>query len=254
MTVFGIAMVRDEADILPSILRHMLDEGLDHLIVADNLSTDGTRDHLEDFARNAPLTVVDDPEVAYYQARKMTRLAHQAGGMGADWIVPFDADELWYSPFGQLAGILKGAREPIQYAEGLYHVPHPDDPDDPDPIVRMVHRRAGRNCPQSKVAFRYHPEVVLHQGNHEVDRPGTRCVGLIAFREFQYRSFEHFVRKVRHGKVAYDATDLAEDCGIHWRRLGAMTDQELRAEWDAYLRTPTEYDPAPVREVSHGLR
>lgn len=242
-------MVRNEADILPTIVRHLLAEGLDHLIIADNNSTDRTREWLGDYAADgAPLTVVDDTEVAYFQGRKMTSLAHQAGDMGADWIVPFDADELWYSPFGPLAGVLEGAREPIQWSEGLYHVPHPeDDPNESDPVRRMRHRRAGRNCPQSKVAFRYRPDVVVHQGNHGVERDGDRCAGLVAFREFQYRSFEHFVRKVRHGKVAYDATDLPADCGIHWRRLGALSDEELESEWLAYLATPTEYDPAPCK-------
>lgn len=247
-------MVKDEADILPTMIRHLLAEGVDHLIIADNNSTDGTTEHLHDFiAHGAPLTYVHDPEIGYRQSEKMTRLAHMAGAMGADWVLPVDADELWFSPHGRLCDVLATAREPVQWVEGYYHIPHPDDDaTETDPVRRMRHRRQGRDCPQSKVCFRYHPEVWIYPGNHDVTRPGARGLGNVAFREFQYRSFEHFCRKLRNGKIAYDAApELSVDLGIHWRRMGGMTDEELAREWDAYLQTPTVYDPAPLRmEVS----
>lgn len=255
--IAAVSMWKNEADIGPTIIRHLLAEGIDLLIVADNGSTDGTTDHLHDFAKHAPVVVVPDPEPAYFQAAKMTRLAHLAGQRGARWIVPFDADEVWYSPLGRLGDVLRVSKEPIQWVEGMYHIPHPDDDEtEENPVRRMVHRRAGRDCPQSKVCFRYDRGIRIAQGNHRVERTGPEGRGRVAFREFQYRSFDHFVRKVRQGKAAYDAggDDLHKDLGIHWRRLGALTDAELEVEWKEYLATPTVYDPAPLRttEVSHG--
>lgn len=248
-------MWKDEADIARSNIEHLLAESVDHLIVADNLSTDGTTEILRSYESQGVLTYVLDEEVAYYQHTKMDRLAHMAGAMGATWVLPIDADEIWIGQQGTIAESLATAVEDVQWVEGFYHIPHSDDPNDTDPVKRMIHRRAGRDCPQSKVCFRYHRAAQLHMGNHNVDYPGSstshddprRGRGLVAFREFQYRSFEHFVRKVRNGKKAYDASDLPESCGIHWRQLGAMTDEELEAEWDAYLKTPTEVDPAPYR-------
>lgn len=256
----AVSMWKDEADIGPTIIRHLLAEGVDHLIILDNGSTDGTVDHLEDFiAHGAPLTLLHDPDPGYRQAARMTRLAHLAGQMGADWVIPFDADELWFSPHGRLCDVLATAREPVQWVEGFYHVPHPDDDaTEPDPVRRMNHRRQGRDCPQSKVCFRYHPGVEIYPGNHDVTHPGARGHGLVAFREFQYRSFDHMRRKVRNGKAAYDAApEIHELCGIHWRQLGALSDAELEQEWRTYLATPTEYDPAPLRTevrdvVRHG--
>lgn len=246
----AVSMWKDEADIGPTVIRHLLAEGVDHIIVADNLSSDGTTEHLCDFiAKGAPLTRVEDPDPGYRQAEKMTRLAHMAGEMGADWVIPFDADELWYSPHGRLADVLETAVDPVQWVEGFYHVPHPDDDaSEADPVRRMTHRRRGRDCPQSKVCFRYRPGAQVAQGNHDVNISGPRGSGLIAFREFQYRSFDHMRRKVRNGKAAYDAApEVHPLCGIHWRRLGAMSDEDLWAEWEAYLATPTDYDPAPLR-------
>ena len=89
MTVFGICMTRDEDDIIGPVIEKMLLQ-VDHIIVADNGSTDKTREILD----SLPITVVDDPERGYFQSRKMTALAHLAAEKGATWIVPFDSDEV----------------------------------------------------------------------------------------------------------------------------------------------------------------
>src|SRR4051812_46619587 len=87
-------MVKDEADVIEGTIRHMADE-VDQLLVADNGSTDGTRDILVKLALELQFTVVDDPDPGYEQSRKMSALAELAASHGATWIVPFDADELW---------------------------------------------------------------------------------------------------------------------------------------------------------------
>lgn len=245
--IAAVSMVKDEVDIVEPILRHLVAEGVDELIVADNLSTDGTSDLLYALADELPLTVLEDPEVAYYQGRKMTALATIADEMGADWIIPFDADELFYSGAGRLGDVLPGATHDVYWVEARHHIPHTDDPKTGNPVERMQHRRSDEFLPTAKVVFRSHRDARLHMGNHDVDRSGPRCHGLIELREFQYRSFEHFCRKVRNGKRAYDATDLPADCGIHWRRNGGLDDEQLWAEWEIYLALPTVRDPAPLR-------
>ena len=87
-------MVRDEVDIIGPVVAHMLGQ-VDHVIVADNLSVDGTFDVLESFG--SQITLVADTDPAYRQSEKMTHLAGVAKSMGADWVVPFDADEWIYS-------------------------------------------------------------------------------------------------------------------------------------------------------------
>ena len=96
-------MVKDEADIVAATVAHMCGQ-VDAVIVADNNSTDGTRDILD----GLPVTVVDDPDPAYYQSRKMTALAGRARvEFDATWVIPFDADEWWYSPHGRIADVLE---------------------------------------------------------------------------------------------------------------------------------------------------
>ena len=40
--VWAVSVVKNELDILPSVLDHFFAQGIDRIIVADNLSTDGT--------------------------------------------------------------------------------------------------------------------------------------------------------------------------------------------------------------------
>lgn len=220
--VIAIALVKDEADIIEHTVRHMAEQ-VDRLLVADNGSTDGTREILDDLELDLELTVRDDPEVGYFQSRKMSILAADAGQMGAAWVVPFDADEWWYSPFGRIADILAGQPEAAVVRAELYdHVATGQDPEG-DPVSRMSWRRR-EPAPLPKVACRPYPRVTIHQGNHGASF-GQTIDGLVV-RHFPYRSVEQFERKVRNGAAAYAATDLPDDVGKHWRDYGRILEAE----------------------------
>lgn len=253
MTTFAVSMVRNEVDVIEGVLRHMADE-VDALIVADNGSTDGTRDILDKLTAELPLTVVDDPETGYYQSRKMTALADRAAGMGATWIVPFDADELWVAPH-RIADVLAGLDAPVATAALYNHLRTAVDPDDPDPFRSMVWRRP-QPLPLPKVAFRWEPGCVIHQGNHGVTRPsGSNAVPALEIRHFPYRSAAQFAVKAIQGAAAYAATDLPVDMGAHWRSYGELHRRMGREGLENVFRShywhlsPTDsgliQDPAP---------
>jgi glycosyltransferase involved in cell wall biosynthesis len=220
MTVAGISMMKDEADIVETTVGAML-RSTDFVIVADNGSTDGTRDLLADMAKaDDRLEVRDDDDPAYYQAAKMTALAAAASERGAEWVVPFDADEVWYSPFGRIADVLtdeSGAS--IASAQMFDHVASGLDADI-GPVERIGWRR---RAPTEllKVAAKARPAVNIHQGNHDADH-GHRVHHLLVIRHFPYRSVEQFVSKVRNGAAAYAATDLPKNVGAHWREYGEI--------------------------------
>lgn len=274
MTVVAVSMVKDEADIVAATVAHMCDQ-VDAVIVADNLSTDRTREILDQLAGGSSgrLVVVEDPDPAYRQSEKMTALALRARlDFGAEWIVPFDADEVWYSPFGRIADVLDEVAPQwlITPAPLFDHVATAEDnPLELDPVRRLGFRRRDRN-PLPKVACRWRPDLVIEQGNHGARYSGRGTVfdELLVVRHFPYRSADQLVRKVRNGAAAYAAggSSIPETFGAHWRQWGAILDQqgeqaiaELFRTWywrefpRDHLTTPDGerqpallFDPAPV--------
>ena len=108
MKLFGVMMVRNEADVLEVNLRHHFAQGVDQFLVVDNGSSDGTLGVLESFADDGRVRWIRDAG-PYNQSEITTDLAREAGEMGADWVVPIDADEFWYAPRGTLKQVLREA-------------------------------------------------------------------------------------------------------------------------------------------------
>ena len=255
MTTFGVTMVRDEADVIAGTLRHLAGE-VDHLIVADNGSVDGTREILAQLVDELPLTVFDDRDLAYYQSAKVSALADRAAAMGAVWVVPFDADELWLADRGRIRDVLAGLDAYDVAIAPLYnHFCTAIDPFGSDPFRTMVWRQP-RAAPLVKVAFRWRPGAIVHQGNHGVTLPGgCQVLTALEVRHFPARSPQQFSRKGANGAQAYRATDLPETEGAHWRGYGHLIDRfgphaledVFRQHWWYY--SPVDaglvYDPAP---------
>lgn len=225
MTTAAVTMVKDEADVIEGCLRHMADE-VDLLIVADNMSTDDTRKIIDSLDLPCPIVVGEDWDPAYRQSEKMSALAELAAvEHGATWIVPFDADELWVAGL-RISERLKREDANVVRADLYNHFATAIDPEGDDPFVTMEWRqRQPGGLP--KVAFRWEPGAVIHQGNHGVTLPNgeTFAEFPMQVRHFPYRSPEQMVRKARNGAAAYRAADLPESMGAHWRSYGDLMDK-----------------------------
>ena len=89
-------MVRDEIDIVNSMLNHHVQQGVDAFIITDNGSVDGTWDVLQEFARHHQVDLRQDPVHLKQQSTTVTTMARDAyARMGADWVINADADEFW---------------------------------------------------------------------------------------------------------------------------------------------------------------
>lgn len=251
--IAAVAVVRDEADIIETTVRRMLEQ-VDMVIVADQGSTDGTREILS----GLPVQRFDDPERAFYQAKKVTRLAEWARSEGVEWVVPFDADELWEAPPGETIRTVLNAQPARVEAVGAVfwnHVPtSADDPSVANPVDRMRHRELG-NGSMLRVACRTAPDLTIEDGNHFVfygDRMAFAWPQLVV-RHYSLRSFDQFTAKTRKCVQGLAAADLHPAIAAHWREWEPIIDDPaaLRAAWESKVRDPNDFtlieDPAEGR-------
>lgn len=227
MSLAGVATVFNEEDIIEQTVRHHFAEGFDRILIAD-ASTDQTPEILAELSKEFDLRVIRDDTGKHYQPRWINWLAQQAG---CDWIVPFDADEFWYSPTGKRivdaledvpAGVTKLPARMFQHRDWEHRYPHP--------------------APFPKVAFRWTPQMVVANGNHDVSGPGAALWGVLDLRELQFRSFEHLCVKSRDRVVRIDPS-LPESEGAHQRVLHALSLEERRAAWADMQARETVFDP-----------
>jgi hypothetical protein len=266
--LWGVTMVADEEDIMGYNLSHMFEQGVEKIIVANNLSTDNTAKVLDDMAWRYPgrLIVQQDDDPAHYQSRKITAMAEFAYKHGARFIIPFDADELWYAFDGET---LHDAicRHPKVQCIGVPMWNHfctsKDDDTAVNPFKRMLWRTKERNA-LDKIAVRFKPGMIIDEGNHMVRGIDGRflsgaAVGL-GIRHFPYRSAEHFIRKAERGGKALElAKGIPETVGLHWRQYrqsiiehGAEAVKEHYKRWFTAADPEAEtsevmYDPAPYK-------
>lgn len=227
--IAGICHVKNEIDIVELVVRHTLAEGLDRLFFTDHMSTDGTWELLREMALTMPIDLGRNEDPVFHQAAQMNMLAEIAMGAGADWIVPFDADEFFYAVSGKTV------------AEALNEVPL-EFPKLFCQVSRYLDFTRKEVAPQrAKVVYRPSPDAWLVAGNHDVTLPG----GLWAVLEvahLQYRSREQFIAKI-NGLTAYEPLFAIQGRPA----LLGKSDEELSAEYDALCAVETVVAPIPIR-------
>ena len=261
--VWSCLLVKNESDLVGFLLSHLISQGVDGIIVADNMSSDGTLGIIKRIADFAPIPIIIIPDnnPAHEQAKKMNNLARIAAqNFTHGWILAGDADEMPYS-YG-----------PDNLSDTLRHCPYPviglqlfnhfctdqDKVDEINPFKRMVWRCKERNA-LDKVAYYYTPHVRLTEGNHGLEHNGERLPGVgieLAIRHFPYRGADHFIRKIDQGGTSLRlAKNVPAGTGQHWLEyktsLEAHGVEAMKSHYQTYFHfTDPEnqglcFDPAP---------
>jgi len=143
MRLVAVSIVRNEADIIEAFVRHTL-AWVDHHLVFDHDSTDGTREILGALQREGlPLTLFTDDAPGHLQQARSNHLMRLAvSAHGADWVLPLDADEILTGPDRaaleqSLAGA--GADRPVSLPLVNYYPTAGDDPAVINPVQRLRH-------------------------------------------------------------------------------------------------------------------
>ncbi len=223
-------LVRNEEDILKENIEFHLNQGVDHIIATNNLSTDGTTQILEDFKKEGYLTLINEQSDVYAQSIWVTKMARMAyKEFNSKWVINNDADEFWLAKNKNLKSFFQSlSKENIVIGERKDMICILDDKKDKSPFYeRMIYRKnfsvnsLGKKLPV-KVAHRAMPYVKVCQGNHRVknnfpffEKKATEKLEIL---HYPIRSEEQFNQKIMLGGAAYERNkELTKNVGKTWR-------------------------------------
>lgn len=232
MRLVAVAIVKNEADVIEAFVRHAL-AWVDHLLVFDHESTDGTREILDALrAEGLPIRLFTDDALGNHQgfrSNHLTRIA--AREMEPDWILPLDADEFLTGPGraaleADLANSQPGHARTLQLLNYFYS--DADDPAETNPVRRVQHCQPTPS-PTRKVmvsrALALDESVSAVMGSHALVRngqplPEQPLAAEFVLSHFVMRSAEHqLLRIVLHQLQKFSHGKAHEEVGVH-NRLG----------------------------------
>jgi glycosyltransferase involved in cell wall biosynthesis len=237
MTTFAIGIVHNEQDIVGATVRHLLEQGVDQILVVNHRSTDRTADVLGAIGAEylGRIEVWLDHDRYFHQKKLTNELVAAARARGADWILPFDADEFWVPTKHRnlvdavLAADIHGADT---IAARVYS--HLD---------RMRRVRDPAPLPKLAIAVRSRVARGFRTGNHATEPEGVVVLeDLVEVREIPYRSEEHFVRKMRE-RLASMLPDSPEHEHVHYKACDGLSEAQLRVRYRQMQDRPCVLDP-----------
>ncbi|WP_181408173.1 glycosyltransferase family 2 protein [Pararhizobium mangrovi] len=240
-------LVRDEADIIDTVIDFHLQRDIDVIIVTDNASRDGTREILRKRAERGEIVLFDEPSDAYEQDRWATRMARIArDDYGADRVISSDADEFWMNPAGTLKQALRGRREKALRCERRNMVGDRDRlatdgwqqtlayrATPPRAMPKLADRMRDplpasyftlSQPPKAVFATRdlHHIERGAHSASYEIGEADVGTCDIVVY-HFPVRSRERFEASVKRIGTAVDANrDLPQKKSWKYRRWNRM--------------------------------
>ena len=289
---WAVGMARDEGDIIDHTMYHLAANGAAGIIVADNLSKDDTRERMEEakvnigkYNPNIEVIILEDNVVEYAQSKKMTALAAKAREHGAKWVIPFDIDEIWHSPAGTLQEAFEKLDNEGQDAYRVLYTNHSITEFDEEAISPFHSMNYKWNLPTNhKTCFKFREsdrEVSISNGNHLVQYNGWNFMSgisyaiddyghdkivfgpqLLEIRHFQWRSLEHFMKKILNAYEACRALGPGADLykGAAWEEHFNIYEAEGIAglveyfEKNILVKGDTGsliFDPAPIKDITY---
>ena len=291
MKLFGAAMLRNEADVVESFVRHNLSL-VDGLVVVDHGSSDGTSEILGALVgEGLALDVERDESVGHLQSEIMTRAVRRAfARRGADFVFALDADEFLKAPGRELLDDVLATLPHGLHAAMSWHTYVPAFDDEslaPGNVLarakrRLAEERHGLHKVIVARAFAETPDAVIAAGNHVVLPSEGHAVALqpvkharisadvVALAHVPVRSARQLTNKIVVGWLAHCIARRSNaDLAFHWRELyqelahGQAPDVErLRAIAANYGLPMTAWlppgdirlidDPLPACEIRYG--
>ncbi|MGH8851406.1 MAG: glycosyltransferase family 2 protein [Casimicrobiaceae bacterium] len=240
MKFWGVAMVRDEADIIEAFVRHNLTV-LDGLAIFDHGSSDGTAEILAALAAEGlPVSTVVDANTDFRQSAVMSRLTREVfAAHDPDFVFPLDADEFLKIPArtqleARLATLPRRVHAVCTWQN---YVPDFARELDTLALLRSARRAPAPQPPVTKaIVSRHflHSPTLIAEGNHMVLQAGETSAAAqarhrplspdaCAIAHVPIRSAAQFSAKIAVGWLAcLVQPDRPERLCYHWAQVFAL--------------------------------
>ena len=241
-------VTRNEAELLRLNLAHHLAWGFDHAAIADDESTDATRDVLRSFGDAVTVTTVSGPSNRFRALAELLRTIEERHGE-AQWVAVSDTDEFWWGPGIDLRSMLRSIPPGVVglNAQQKLFLPTAVDPPDEPVVCRRIYRTGRTDIPlhtsyvRGKSIYRASRlrRIVLDDAHRSPSIPAASWKDLDSHfvHHYMIESEDAFVRKVRSRlrwnpslkPLVYERRALRDDEAARYKFRGFK-----RAWWDIY--------------------
>jgi Glycosyl transferase family 2 len=239
MKIIGVAIVKDESELVEYTIRHLLAHGIDRLLIIDHASRDGTSEILSSLASETGQLEVERKEEPVFLQEVWTNYLIAIAGKkhGATWIVPFDADEI-FIPLTQstIAEELRTVESGVFVVQSFAY-------------VNLFQRATDAQC--LKCIFSWIEGCTINKGAHSVcGHVGPIMCDRIKIAERRYLNSAHFIKRVRKHIASRDV-NLPSHSGLQYQLLRNKTDVQLENEYEKMVRACSVItDPIQISPIT----
>lgn len=240
-------LVKNEEDILENNLLFHKAMGVDSFIITDNNSTDRTPEIIRKYKEKGWVEeVIEETATDYQQKKWVDRMIWKAKRIyKADWVINADADELWYSPSGNLKTELSVSRSNVLACEVKSVYPEEGKPFwQWNKIVKMVSEPDCYNLSRHSLFERQNKKVIhrtksylqISMGNHKVAMLPKRSTNSeVCVYHYNIRGKQHYMDKMINGGKQLEQR-RSKHGGRHWRYAYQLYKEgNLEAEYDRVI-------------------
>lgn len=220
-------LVRDEIDIITQNIEYHRNIGVDHFIVTDNMSQDGTTEVLREYEKRGILTYIEETSLNYEQRKWVTRMARMAKSeFNADWVINADADEFFVTKSCPLKDVLEKIKDSNFIQVPMYNFQTVEMNPTDNPIQKMFYKETLLQ-PLPKTIHRGDELINVTMGNHfaksENLSPKFINSNNIEIFHFPIRSYKQYELKIRNVVTSIEKNpEFGLNVGAHSRAKYAL--------------------------------
>lgn len=240
-------LVKNEEEMLEKNLIYHKSMGVDAFIITDNNSSDNTPDIIKKYQEKGWIVeVINETSTNYNQKEWVDRMVWMAKTKyKADWIINADADELWYSPSGNLKNEIINTHANVLDCQMMSVYPEEGKPFwQWSRTVSYVENQQAYDLSNYSIFERQNKKVMhrtcgylqISMGNHKVTMfPKITKKSDIRIYHYNVRGKEDFMKKMINGGKQLEQ-HKGRHGGRHWRYFYKLyKENKLEEEYDRVI-------------------